>query len=68
MSRLKMLAMDGITPRPVESLSESEIPPFEIDGTRTLDRLQYVDLFPAVKRDAGLQRLIKALQSTPHHP
>jgi len=27
-------------------LSECEIPPIEIDTTRTLSRLQYVDLFP----------------------
>ena len=49
-------------------LSQCEIPPFEIDGTRTLDRLQYVDLFPVGKRSAGLQRLIKALRATAQHP
>ncbi len=49
-------------------LSKCEIPPFEIDGTRMLDRLQYVNLFPAAKRTAGLQRLIESLQATPHHP
>lgn len=49
-------------------LSQCEIPPLEIDGTRTLDRLQYVDLFPVGKRSAGLQRLIKALRATAQHP
>ncbi len=49
-------------------LSECTIPPIEIDATRTLDRLQRVDLFPAAEWSKGLQRLIKALQATPHHP
>ena len=49
-------------------LSKCTIPPFEIDATRRLDGLQYVDLFPAAKRSAGLQRLIESLQATPHHP
>ena len=60
-------APGGIFLIPVR-LSSCEIPPFEIDGTRTLDRLQYVDLFPAAQRSAGLQRLIQSLQATPHHP
>jgi hypothetical protein len=44
-------------------LSDCEIPPLELDGTRTLNRLQYVDLFPlhlpgkssgpAGRRDSG---------------
>ncbi len=49
-------------------LSECEIPPFEIDDLSTLDSLEYVDLFPSADRNAGLQRLIQALQATPHHP
>jgi DNA-binding Lrp family transcriptional regulator len=49
-------------------LSKCTIPPFEIDDTEMLDDLQYVDLFPAAKWSAGLQRLIQALQATPHHP
>jgi len=60
-------APGGIFLIPVR-LSKYKIPPFEIDGTRTLDRLQYVDLFPAAKWNAGLQRLIQSLQKTPHHP
>lgn len=49
-------------------LSKCEIPPLEIDSTRTLDRLQYVDLFPPNKRNNGFKRLIKALKQTAYHP
>ncbi|MEM6838762.1 MAG: TIR domain-containing protein [Cyanobacteria bacterium P01_C01_bin.120] len=49
-------------------LSDCEIPMIEIDGTRTLDRLQFVDLFPAEQRDANFQKLIRALRAAPHHP
>ena len=44
--------------------SACEIPPIEIDGTRTLDRLQYVDLFPSTKRDkrdVAIKRLLASL-------
>jgi hypothetical protein len=37
-------------------LSDCQIPPIEIDGTRTLDRLQYQDLFPPSKYAAGTQK------------
>ncbi len=49
-------------------LSECDIPMIEIDDTRTLDRLQRVDLFPADQRDAGFQILIRALQAAPNRP
>ena len=49
-------------------LSKCDIPQVEIDGTRTLDRLQYVDLFPASKRPAGLSLLLRELKASPHHP
>jgi hypothetical protein len=49
-------------------LSDCEIPPLEIDATRTLDCLQYVDLFPASKREVGLAQLIDAVRLSPHHP
>ena len=49
-------------------LSDCQIPPIEIDGTRTLDRLQYVDLFPARTYPAGIKKLLEAIQATPHHP
>ncbi len=49
-------------------LSKCEIPPFEIDDTRTLDRLQYVDLFPPAQRKAGLTRLIESIKKAPEHP
>ncbi len=48
--------------------SDCEIPMCEIDATRRLDRLQFVDLFPPAKRTANLKKLIDALQSAPHHP
>lgn len=49
-------------------LSDCSIPPFEIDATRRLDRLQFVDLFPAAKRAANLSKLITAIQAAPNHP
>ena len=49
-------------------LSECEIPLIEIDATRTLDRIQYVDLFPPQKRADGLGRLVTALRAVPRHP
>jgi len=49
-------------------LSQCDIPPIEIDSTRTLDRLHYVDLFPAAKRGDGLTRLKAAIRAAPHHP
>lgn len=66
-------ALDAITAyrqrRPSEiylipaRLSECEIPTIEIDDTRTLDRLHYVDLFPEKSWDANLKRLLKAIRS-----
>jgi len=49
-------------------LSSCEIPPVELDATRTLDRLQYLDLFPGAQRTTGLQRLLAALRKTPGRP
>ncbi|MBE0705426.1 MAG: TIR domain-containing protein [Afipia sp.] len=49
-------------------LSKCDIPQIEIDSTRTLDRLQYIDLFPATVRAAGINRLVQAIQAAPHHP
>lgn len=49
-------------------LTDCEIPPIEIDATRTLDRLQYVDLFPASNWDDGVRKLIEAIRLSPHHP
>jgi hypothetical protein len=49
-------------------LSPCTIPPVEIDGTRTLDRLQYQDLFPASRYAEGIQKLLAAIRATPHHP
>ena len=60
-------APGGIFLIPVR-LSQCEIPLIELDGARTLDRLQYIDLFPAANYAAGLQRLLEALRDCPHHP
>jgi hypothetical protein len=49
-------------------LSDCAIPDIEIDDTRTLDRLQCIDLFPAANRAAGIQSLLKALRASPNHP
>jgi TIR domain len=49
-------------------LSKCEIPPVEIDSTKTLDRLQYQDLFPSSHYAAGIQKLLQAIRATPHHP
>jgi hypothetical protein len=49
-------------------LSQCDIPPIEIDSTRTLDRLQYADLFPPAKRGYGLTRLKAAIRAAPLHP
>ena len=49
-------------------LSECEIPLIEIDGTRTLDRLQHLDLFPDSEWDSGVDRLVRALRKAPYHP
>lgn len=42
--------------------SECKIPDIEIDATRKLDRLQYVDLFPEEKYQVGLNLLVASLQ------
>jgi tetratricopeptide (TPR) repeat protein len=45
-------------------LSECDIPLIEIDGTRTLDRLNYVDLFET----DGFDKLIRSIQASSLHP
>jgi CheY-like chemotaxis protein len=42
-------------------LSPCDIPDVEIDDTRTLDRLQCIDLFPEARRNEGLTRLLESL-------
>ena len=49
-------------------LAECEVPPIEIDDTRTLDRIQHIDLFPGSRRSAGLQKLLASLAAAPEHP
>ena len=45
-------------------LSECNIPPLEIDATRTLDRLLYADMFPESNRSDSLQKLTDALRAS----
>ena len=49
-------------------LADCDVPPIEIDDTRTLERIQHIDLFPETKRKAGLQKLLKSLAAAPGHP
>ena len=49
-------------------LSDCDIPAIEIDSTRTLDRLQYIDIYPRSRRRVGLERLCQAIREAPHHP
>ncbi|QUY43156.1 COR domain-containing protein [Acaryochloris marina] len=49
-------------------LAKCDVPPIEIDDTRTLERIQHIDLFPETKREAGLQKLLKSLATAPEHP
>ena len=41
----------------------SRQPEIEIDDTRTLDRIQHVDLFPETTWDANLKRLLQAINA-----
>lgn len=43
-------------------LCECDVPSIEIDGTRTLDSIQHLDLFPVSERAAQLERLLKVLR------
>lgn len=54
-------APDGRFIIPVR-LSDCEVPAIEIDSVRTLDRLQYIDLFPDSKWSEGFQALAAALK------
>ncbi|MDA1053489.1 MAG: toll/interleukin-1 receptor domain-containing protein [Planctomycetota bacterium] len=56
-------ASGGIFLIPVR-LSKCEIPLIEIDGTRTLDRLNHIDLFEA----NGLNKLIQSIRASSLHP
>jgi len=49
-------------------LSACQIPPIEIDANRTLERIQYVNLFPPGERAENVKKLIEAIRSAPHHP
>ena len=46
-------------------LGKCEIPPIEIDDTRTLDRLQCIELYPENKRAAAVQKLLASLAPAP---
>ncbi len=44
-------------------LTPCEIPMIGIDSTRSLDDLQYVDLFPEARRSDGIDKIVKTLKS-----
>lgn len=45
-------------------LSKCEVPIIEIDGTRTLDRLNYIDLFET----GGFDKLLQSIRASSLHP
>jgi len=49
-------------------LSECSIPPIEIGNMRTLDSLQYVDLFPKVKYQSEIKRLLNSIKNAREYP
>ncbi len=49
-------------------LDACETPDIEIDDTRTLDRLQAIDLFPTSVKADGIQQLLKSLLTATNHP
>ena len=49
-------------------LAKGDVPPIEIDDTRTLNRIQHIDLFPESERDDGLQKLLESLAAAQEHP
>jgi hypothetical protein len=49
-------------------LSECQIPDVELDASRTLDRLQHVDLFPPENRGKGLNLLLESIRASARHP
>jgi len=49
-------------------LAECEVPAIEIDDTRTLERIQHIDLFPESRRNASLRKLVASLAAAPEHP
>lgn len=49
-------------------LSDCRIPLIDIDATRNLRRLKYVDLFPSEKWCGGLSELLSALRAARTHP
>jgi hypothetical protein len=42
--------------------SQCQIPPLPIDGSRTLDNLQFIDLFPKRTRDQGIKKLLASVK------
>jgi internalin A len=49
-------------------LADCQVPSIEIDDTRTLERIQHIDLFPESKRNAALRKLVESLTAAPRHP
>lgn len=49
-------------------LSECSIPPINIDDTRTLVSLQFVDLFPEENYQSGIKRLLDSIKNVREYP
>lgn len=49
-------------------LSPCSVPQIQIDATRTLDSIQYIDLFPASVWSANIARLVSAIKSAKAGP
>jgi len=49
-------------------LSQCLVPPFEINASHRLDRLQYVDLFPQAQWAPGVEKLVQALRTVAMRP
>ena len=49
-------------------LAPCTVPDFPIDSTRSIARIQRVDLYPSTRRQAGVDQLVAALQRAPDHP
>jgi len=48
-------------------LGKCDIPLIELDDTRTMDRLQSINLYPESKRAAGVRKLLASLAAAPGH-
>lgn len=49
-------------------LSECSVPDFQIDDVNNLSALQYVDLFPESNWDSGVEKICRAVRTSPNYP